>query len=204
MARPISSNDVDEVTRAAVFPYDAYRAWDLGEPVEQPLFMLSTRLVRVRAREDWNRLGRETYDRAVMLRHADAVLSSLAESSGSRWLVRRAGRPRPWLPADASSDAQVLRLRSFLERHAPAGLDRWDGGFVLDDELAPWLRQLVDYPFVTKGREVELVGFDLGLLILLTHHLDIQVFARDEAVLDRMEGTLAQAGVHVHRVASPA
>ncbi len=204
MVHPISREGAGEVTRTAAFPYDDYRAWDLGEPVEEPLFMLSTRLVRVRAREDWNRLGREVYDREVVLRHADAVLDSLAESPGSRWLVRRAGRPRPWLPADVGSDAQVVRLRSFLERHAPAPPDTWDGGFVLDGELAPWLRQLVDYPFVTKGRDVELVGLDVGLLILLTHHLDIQVFSRDQTVLDWLEEPLAEAGVQVLRATSPA
>lgn len=74
---------------------------------------------------------------------------------------------------------------------------------MLDGELAPCLRQLGDCPFVVKGRDVEFVGFDVGVLILLTHHLDIQVVSRHQAVFDRMVAPQATAAVRARRVARP-
>ena len=131
------------------------------------------------------------------------MLDALSDHArGGRWLVRLADL-RPWFPPRPGTDPQTRRLGAFLGGHAPMPLAHWDGGFLVEGELQIWLPQLVDYPFVMKRPEVEIVGLDLSVLLRLTHHLDIQVFARDATVLDGIEATVCAAGIRTQRVAYP-
>jgi hypothetical protein len=183
---------IDGLTRTAAFPYADYLAWDAVVP---PLFLLSTSLVELRPRSEWNTRGRERYDRAVVVRHAEGVLAALPERlCRGRWLVRHAGKARRWLPGP------VPRLRSFMEAQ---GVADHPGAFVLDGELATWLPQLIDDPFLRKSAEVELVGLDEPWLLLVTHHLDVQLVTRDREALDRIAAAVAAVGIRTRTVTSP-
>ena len=203
--RRVTGAELERLRADGAFPYQRYMAWMAEEPIQPPLFMLSSEAMPVRARCQWNTVGREVYTRDRLewhVGHVTRALNKCMPGAMDRMLVQHAGHTYPWLPPRSDFDGVRTGLLAFLRSKTHDEAAEFRGGFVVTNDFDKWLLELSDYAYLLKYRDVVFLSLDKAIMVCAQHHLAIEIYAEDRSLLDGIQTQLASCGIHTARATS--
>lgn len=167
--------------------YPSYLDW-LGDDAESETFHIaSTCNVDLFPNSSWERDGREQYDRGRLTDHAQIVADALAEEHLDAFIARHEDRVARWFPSELQQIQTVGKALGWAKSHTPE-IDphSFDGGWEIDGEVRDFIAAFIDYPFLLRYANIDLVSCQVELVVKITHHLDIQFISSDRDLVARI------------------
>jgi hypothetical protein len=176
-----------------------YVAWlDDDGGAKGAFHVLSTSSCETRPRSEWNALGRERYDRALVVKHAAVIGEALEAMRLRHFVVEHACSPTIWFPRHLSPAERLGGRLDYFRRLLPGdALFEFDGGFEVGGDVGELLAQLIDYPYLMRYRDVDLISLEAPILAKVSHHLSVDFIAGEAALLAQARRALSGHGLVV-------
>ena len=180
--------------------FQSYLRWLDDEEVGSPFYILSTTNIDVRDRDEWNSKGREIYYRQKLEEHAAWVAKVLDRLALADFFAQHEYRPCLWFPQEiqAADQAQekANQARAWLKGIEPHS---FDGGFAISDQISDFLSVFIDYPFLLRYSNIDILSLQKPLILKITHHLTVDFVANAPGLVDEIERDCNTIGLHCVR-----
>ena len=195
MIRSISKSDVARRCCCGPLNYASYLKWLENDADSGSFHIASTCNVNLFPRDSWERHGRELHDRGKVIDHAQIVADALAEEHLAAFIARHEVRLVRWFPSELQQVQTVENALKWAKCNTP-GIDphSFDGGWEIDGEVRGFLAAFIDYPFLLRYSNIDLVCCQVDLIVKITHHLDVQFISHDRDLVGRIARSCQHRG----------
>lgn len=200
MLAMIPERYADDVYRSVPWLTD-YMCWQNEEP-SKPYHLMSTSHITLNERSQWASLGREIYDRSLVEIHADMVATVLDSHALDSFLIQHECGPRKWIPPGCQLHASAPHVADFLDKcTSEKQSTETEGLLQVEHETSLTMSSLLDYAFLLKYMQLDMLSTQIELVVKLTHHLDVQFISTSrELLVDFMESPALAACRNVRLV----
>lgn len=188
----VNKNQLSDIYRTVPMQYELYLQWLDEEDPNQSFFIVSTYNYDIHDRELWNTLGREIYDAKRLAEHASKIIAITNIIGAKAFIIQHEYSPGVWFPDSITKNIDTLEIAnervSNIQKSLPRiHLDVFDGAFEIADEFPKLMTLFIDYPFLFKYKNIDLISKDLDLIIKITNHLDVQFITQDSALANAIK-----------------
>jgi hypothetical protein len=198
MLKTIPLKRVIEICDKSSFPYRIYKQWANEEMAREPLFFtFGSCTADIRPREEWNTLGRELYDVTQVERHARIVGYILQHLGLKDSLVQQTVPEALWFHGNTNINTKRIGdILAYLERRAvKVNFSKWHGAFHVEEEISDFLTYFLDYPYLFKNYDIEIISTDAPLALVVNHHLCIEYISPNEALINDLRARIVAEGI---------
>jgi hypothetical protein len=176
--------------------YDDYLTWLDEDERSHSYYIVSTAVIGVRPRIEWNEKGREIYDEDRLSTHAGLVFKVAEALHVGSVLAEHEYSPAIWFPAEIIARNHAESKVSFIRaRVHDIDVNTFDGAFRVEDHFAEFLHHFIDYPFVLRYRNIDMFSERLSMILKITHHLAVDFVTPDRTLADQIVGLCGNVGL---------
>ena len=198
MLENIPVERLDEFYERLTFPYRTYRQSAIEDMSRQPhFFTVGSSTAGVRARAEWNTLGREIHDVVQVEQHARIVSDILLQLELTDFLVQHTVPEALWFRGNTQGNSsRFTSILTYLDgRGVVQDFSRWQGAFLVRDEIADFLRHFVDYPFLFRYHDLEVLSTQAPLVMIINHHLCIEHTSPSKVLIEDLRARIRAEGI---------
>ena len=200
---PVSCVPLDKVSdfRLACFPVLDYEKGRENDSIPPDRFTSTgSCAAAVRPRSEWNRLGREIYKSADVLKHISIAVRLLDRLGCREFFVQQSSVGGEWFRSfrKGSDSARELKMADLSPHVGDVKLEEWTGGFSFRDATPLLMRTFLDYSFLLGSCDVIAIAIKVPLKLVFNQHLEIIWTSPDRNLIVRIRRDLVEAGILEH------
>lgn len=170
----ILRNELKTYYKKLPIKYDHYINWLDDKEVKLLYYIISTTTADIRKREKWNKKGREIYDIDKLDIHVQYISEIINYLNLKKFIVQHEYLPSIWFPKHLIVNKSINNKISFIKLVAPnIEIHKFNGGFKVENQASDFIQVFIDYPFLLKYKNIDMLSMELDLIIKVTHHLSI-------------------------------
>lgn len=166
--------------------YSDYLDWldDIGP---DNFFRVATTNVNVRNKEDWYNLGREVYDKSLLIEHCSKLIEVISKLNISEFVAEHEYKQFKWLPENNINMCKYNEVKTYLIKYIKScSIEGLDSKLFISQGLSEFLPIFIDYPFLLKYRNIDLISLDISLIIQISHHLSVDFISSDRSLIEQI------------------
>jgi hypothetical protein len=146
--------------------------------------------------EEWHTRGRSSWNPDKIRITAERTAEILTVLGANGFYIQHKSCPVPWFSEEDIKDSRAASKIGLLRRHGvDVDLTSWVGGFLLEGNPVPFLKEFLDYSHLLRRNEVEMICRNLPLMLGLDWYLFAYWVSSDRNLLSRVTDELARRGV---------
>lgn len=177
--------------------YNDYLKWLDDECIDINYHYLSTENITTRNKNEWNKKGREIYELDKLMEHADRIRELIKMLETKSFIAQHEYSPSAWFPRIIVENAQIEDKLSFVKSiNSSIDIYEFDGGFKIENQLNEFIKKFIDYPYLLKYKNIDIISLDIDLIIKIGSHLSIDFICKNRALIDRIIGFCEKSNLH--------
>lgn len=198
--KKIDENEIAEIHSELPVGYQEYLNWlDEIETANQ-YKIISTSNCEIRAKEEWNTLGREIYDKDKTTKLARTVIDVTTQLGLSTFIFEHEYCRAKWFPEHFNIQGDKRKSFDFLsEIIGEQTVEDFNGVFEVSgyNEIEKVIGYFVDYPFLFRYRNLDLISKEVALVIKFSSHLSVDYVSQDQDLLKNITAVCKSAELRI-------
>ena len=180
---------IDELHSKLPIQYKDYLSW-LDENGDAYRYkVLSTSNCQIRRRDDWNTLGREIYDRKKVDELAETTCEIIKDLNLDSFIAEHEYCRAVWFPEYFVFNNDNRQSFDFTRQmFDESETKNFSGVLRISDgkEAKEFIVNFIDYPFLFRYRNIDLISDEVALVIKFNSHLSVNYISQNQNILDRI------------------